>query len=71
MNIRIEFNLPEDELQYDDFIKGPYYRAIITDLHSYIRNIKKHGLNGEDPSKDVEEIYRHLCESLSSYSIEL
>ena len=71
MNIRIEFNLPEDELQYDDFLKGPYYRAIVTDLHAHLRQINKYGKDGEPASKDVEEIYRHLCESLISYSIEL
>lgn len=71
MNIRIEFNLPEDELQYDDFLKGPYYRAVITDLHAHIRQIHKYGKDGKPASEDVEEIYRHLCESLTSYSIEL
>jgi len=71
MRIKIEFNLPEDELQYDDFLKGPYYRAIITDLHAHIRKINKYGNDGNPASKDVEDIYRHFCEMLSSYSIEL
>ena len=71
MKIRVEFTLPEDDLEYENFLHGAHYRAIVHDIHSYLRKMTKYG-NGDKPaSKDVEEAYQYLCETMSSYCVEL
>lgn len=71
MKIKIEFTLPDNDQEYDDFKNGPYYRAILTDFKTHIRNISKHGTKDGPAPKEVEELYRYFCELLSSYNLEL
>lgn len=71
MKIRVEFNLPEDDLEYDNFIHGPHYRSIVHDIHAHLRKASKYGSGDKPASKDVEEAYQYLCEIMSAYCIEL
>ena len=71
MKISIEFNLPDDEQEYDDFKNGPYYRTIITDFKTHIRSMNKYGTDKGPAPKEVDELYQYLCELISSYSLEL
>lgn len=71
MKIKIEFTLPDNDQEYDDFKNGPYYRAILTDFKAHLRSVNKYGTEEGNAPKEVDDLYRHLCELISSYGLEL
>lgn len=71
MKITIEFTLPENDQEYDDFKNGPYYRAILTDFKNHIRSVNKYGTDKGSAPQEVDDLYRHLCECIAAYNLEL
>lgn len=44
--IKIEFDLPEDQQEYELYINGPNYSCIIEDVDNYLRSMIKYPLDG-------------------------
>lgn len=70
MKIKVEFNLPEDDTEYQNFLKSTVHSCLINDTFTKLRGICKYESDGK-PSQDMEEFYRWFCEAAHDYQIEL
>lgn len=60
MKAILEFNLPEDEEEFSNAVKGADYKSAIHNIKDYIRTIWKYQELTEDQYKIVDEIYKHI-----------
>lgn len=60
MKALLEFNLPDDEEEFTNAVKGADYKSAIHNIKDYIRTIWKYQELTEDQYKIVDEIYKHI-----------
>ena len=54
--ITVEFNLPEDQSEFDDFNNAGKYYSVLWDVDQYMRNKVKYA------SDDTPELYREAIQ---------
>jgi len=65
MKAILEFNLPEDEEDFNNAVKGSEYKYAIHTIRDYVRAIWKYRELSADAFKVVEEIYEHINERIN------
>ena len=62
MKASLEFNLPEDQNEFDDAVNATKYIAALHDIKNHVRSVWKYGELSDDTYKVVDEIYKHICD---------
>jgi hypothetical protein len=73
MEAILKFNLPDDQLQFEEAVNGNKYRYIIFELKEYLRQIIKYNSQGfsEDYVKACEETREKIFELCQENSVNL
>jgi hypothetical protein len=71
MEAILKFNLPDDQLQFEEAINGNKYRYIIFELKEHLRQIIKYNSQGfsEDYVRACEETRDRICEMCQESSV--
>jgi len=67
MKATLEFNLPEDQTDFDLCNDALNMSCALDDIRNYLRSQYKYG----DPPDDIEKIYEQFFEITNNYNIEL
>jgi hypothetical protein len=62
----LEFNLPEDQNDFDLAVNGSAFSCVLTDLDNELRNLSKHQ---NKPLITVDEVRKLIRELAEHYSI--
>ena len=70
--IRLEFNLPQETHEFQDYINGPRLASCIDDICDLIRQHYKYGPDSlsEDVKEFITELRQDIIEILSSRKID-
>ena len=60
MKAILEFNLPDDDEEFSNAVKGAEYKSAMYNIRDYVRTIWKYQDLTEDQYKIVDEIYKHI-----------
>lgn len=70
MKAQLTFNLPDEQIEFNDAINGSNYRAIIWEMDQYLRSQLKHEQLWDEKVHDkVQEIRDELQSILENHSI--
>ena len=64
MKAILEFNLPDDEEDFNNAVKGAEYKFAIHTIRDYVRAIWKYQELSENEYKIVDEIYKMINQSI-------
>lgn len=67
MKIILEFNLPEDRVDYLTATKGMKYFSMINNFEKYLKEIQKSRENSEEIRNKIEEIRKDFYEIFKNY----
>lgn len=71
MKAILEFNLPEEQEEFDTSYKAILYKCVIQDFRNYMRNRMKYGNIPSELYKALEEINDKFFEICQESGIEL
>jgi hypothetical protein len=71
MQVKLVFNLPEENESYREHIDGPRAHTVLRNVHNRLRNDIKHGEWHEQYTNALQEIYDILNMELSEEGVEL
>ena len=60
MKATIEFTLPDEQEEYEQYNKASLYHSILMDVDNYCRSIIKHGVDAYKPVEEVAEKIRSM-----------
>jgi hypothetical protein len=69
MKATLEFNLPEDQSEYDMAINGQKFYTVIWDMKQHLRGKVKHGDLPEGEHKAYDEMYDYFCGLIHSEDV--
>lgn len=67
MTAKLTFNLPSDEVEFQDAINGNRYRAVIWEMDQYLRSQLKHQELTDEVQEKVQEIRDELHSIIDSH----
>ena len=71
----LEFSLPEENAEFDCARYGGTYKGVLEEFSNYLRNIRKHGMDGKmlspTHSQLVDNIAQEFHDQLESRNITL
>jgi hypothetical protein len=71
MQVKLVFDLPEEQDRYMEHINGPRAHTVLRNLHNRIRGDIKHGEWHEQYEDALEDIYKILYLELSEEGVDL
>ena len=71
MKVKLTFNLPDEESEFQDAINGNAYKAVIWEIDQYLRSELKHANLPDDIGEKVLEIRKELHSILEDHSINM
>lgn len=72
MKAKLEFNLPEDQYEFDSCTNGLKYRMVLTDMDNMLRNqIKYNDKLSDDAQKAYEDCRTFLHDVLDGYNLRI
>lgn len=71
MKATLEFNLPEDQNEYDTVNQAYKMQSFISDLEQLLRSWSKHGHPFEDADKAVESMREQFYKLSDQHDIDL
>lgn len=69
MKAKLNFNLPDEEIEFQDAINGNAYRAVIWEIDQFLRSQLKHAELPEDVHDKVLQIRDELHNIIQTHSI--
>ena len=69
MKAKLSFNLPEEQVEFNDAINGNSFKAVIWELDQWMRSQLKHGDLTDDVHEKVQEIRDYLCELMTDNKV--
>ena len=61
----LEFNLPEEQDEFQNAVDGTHYRAACEDIENYMRDKVKYGHTYKTINDALEDVRRELRESIN------
>jgi hypothetical protein len=73
MKAILEFNLPEDQDEFNQAVQGGDWRHVVWDFDQYLRGEIKYAADGADPARirAYEDIRERLHRSISEMNLSL
>ena len=73
MKALLEFNLPEDQVEFDQCINGGKAHSVIWDMHQLFRTKTKHNPDQHDDAtlEVIEALHEELWEFINHYGLSL
>jgi len=71
MKAKLEYNLPEDQSQFDAACKAIDLRSAVSDFDNELRNWIKHGHDFNNADDALEKVRESLYVYLNSYGINI
>lgn len=70
MRVTIQFELPQDEDEFEDCIRAQDYKFVLYDLNEWLRRFVKHGMDesGTELSAEALDIYDRVQTKLWDFS---
>jgi hypothetical protein len=65
MKATLEFNLIQDNEEFQNAIHGAYYRAALENIREMLRSKHKYGHNYESVGDALGEIYGYVCSEIA------
>lgn len=65
----LEYNLPEEQEDFDRARLGSYYSCVLDELRNHIRTKTKYGDLSEEQSAAYEDVRNRLYELMNDYGI--
>lgn len=63
MKIKVEFDIPEEQIEYDLYINGPKFQSILYEVKNKIRTSLKYGHSYPSASAALEDLAELIRES--------
>lgn len=71
MKAKLTFNLPDEEIEFQDAINGNAYKAVIWELDQFLRSQLKHHDLSTEVGEKVLEIRDELRSILDTHSLSM
>ena len=71
MKAILEFNLPEEQHEHQDALRGSEWKWAISDLVEYLRSQIKHGENSAEEYRTFERVRDRMTEILNDRGLNL
>ena len=71
MKAILEFNLPEDQIEFDTACKAADYKLILSDLDEQLRSFLKYGHTFKDPDEALQMVRDELYDLLRERNLSL
>jgi len=67
MKAKLEFNLPDEQIEFDDAINGGKWKLVIWEINQFLRNEMKHN---DKVTEEQYQAYRIVQEELCNKMVE-
>lgn len=69
MKAILEFDLPDESVEFKDAIQGSGWKAVVWDLDQVLRNKLKHGHSFQSADEALEAIREELLSIVETYRL--
>jgi hypothetical protein len=71
MKATLEFNLPEEKIEYNLALHGRDWQSVVAQLHMSIRAARKHGHHYADADEVLEDVWNTLHYEMMDHGLTL
>jgi hypothetical protein len=71
MKAKLEFDLPEERLEFNDAVNGSLHKSVLCYMSEYLRDKVKYGSEDVDASSAYEHAYEHILYLLDDNKIDI